>query len=248
MKKLKLILGMIVLITVCSSCRIPTLPPLDSTITIEISRKTSLPDNPPTQVQQTLEPSQPTVTPTQELPQTQTRIPPSQTPRSTATDVPPTQTAEPSPTANPTATLEPSFTPTHTPEPSLTPTPFPYGFQEGSPSYMANFAHPDDGCDWLGVAGQVFDRDGEVVKDVVVKAGGELKGESILNTLSMPGAAQAYGPGAYELVLSTDPVYSEESVWIQLYDLHANPLSEKTYLTTYAACDKNLIILNFVQK
>jgi hypothetical protein len=244
MKKLPLFLGMIVLTFICSSCKIPTMPPLDSTITIEISRKTNVPDSPPTQVQQTSEPVEATAEPTQLPAQTLTDIPPSQTPQPTATEIPPTQTAEPSPTA----TLKPSSTPTHTLEPTFTPTPFPYGFQEGSPTYLNNFAHPEEGCDWLGAAGQIFNREGEIVKDVVVKAGGSLKGEAILNTLSMPGAAKAYGPGAYELVLSTNPVYSEESVWIQLYDLYANPLSQKTYLTTYAACDKNLILLNFVQK
>lgn len=248
MKKLKLILGMIVLITVCSSCRIPTLPPLDSTITIEISRKTEVPEPSPTGSDQPLEPVEPTAKPTDPPLPTETKIPPSPTPEPAATKIPPTHTAEPSPTSAPSATLKPSPTPTHTPEPTFTPTPFPYGFQEGNPTYMTNFAHPEDGCDWLGIAGQIFDRNGEVVTDVVVKAGGELNGESILNTLSMPGAAKAYGPGAYELVLSTTPVYSEEAVWIQLYDLHANPLSEKSYLTTYAACDKNLILLNFVEE
>lgn len=113
---------------------------------------------------------------------------------------------------------------------------------------MSNFAHPEEGCGWLGIAGQIFDRKGEVVKDVVVKAGGTLNGEPILNSLSMPGAAKAYGPGGYELVLSDDPLDSEEEVWIQLFDLSSHPLSEKTYLTTYAACDKNLILLNFIEK
>jgi hypothetical protein len=75
----------------------------------------------------------------------------------------PAVTSTPDAEATSTTVINP--TPTHTntgtPAPTVTQTPFPLILQSGSPAYIQNFAHMDAGCNWLGIAGQVFDVDGK---------------------------------------------------------------------------------------
>lgn len=154
-----------------------------------------------------------------------------------STVVPPTFT----PTTQPTDT--PTLTPSMTPEEVN----YPYVVQEGSPVYMPNFAHPDAGCNWLGVAGQVFDAEGLGVENLVVVAGGTLDGASI-DLISMTGSASAYHDGGYEIVLSSTVVESGGTVWVQVKGLDGIPLTPKIYLNTHAVCLENLILLNFVPR
>lgn len=118
--------------------------------------------------------------------------------------------------------------------------------------YLVNFTHPDLGCDWLGVAGQVFNRAGVVQKDILIKSGGELADAAVLEEMTMPLAEPdidlAYGPGGYEITLANSPAASQGSVWVQLFNLDGDPISEQVYLTTYDDCQKNLILLNFTEE
>ena len=166
---------------------------------------------------------------------------------STDTPLPPTTTDAPSPTFtvtnSPTSIVPPSITP----EGSLTPIPYPYSVQEGCPVYMPNFAHPDAACNWLGIAGQIFDPDQVGIKNLVVIAGGTLDGNPI-DILQMTGSAPDYGAGGYELVLSSTVVASEGTIWIQVKDLAGTPLTSKIYIDTHEDCAQNLLLLNFVQQ
>ena len=140
--------------------------------------------------------------------------------------------------------------PTFTPQPTFTATAVPYQLQLMNPYYLSNFTHPELGCDWLGVAGQIFSSGGQVQLDILIKAGGELAGNSIVEEMTMPLADSeidlAYGPGGYELTLAFSPVDTESTAWIQLFSLDGDPLSEKIYFTTYDDCQKNLILMNFI--
>jgi hypothetical protein len=128
----------------------------------------------------------------------------------------------------------------------------PFSLQQTNPYYLKNFTHDDLGCDWLGVAGQIFNGDGQIQKDIVIRAGGEINGKRVVEEMVMPLAEPeidlAYGPGGYELTLADAVADSTGEVWIQLFNLEGDPLSEKIYLTTYGDCLKNLILLNFVEK
>ena len=160
------------------------------------------------------------------------------------TDVsPPTFTA----TTPPTITVQPSVTASLTPTATFTAIPYPYVVQEGCPVYMPNFAHPDAGCNWLGVAGQVFDAEHIGIENLVVIAGGTLAGNPI-DIVQMTGSATAYGSGGYELVLSSTVVASEGTLWVQVKDLAGTPLTPKIYLDTHDDCFQNLLLLNFVQQ
>ncbi len=186
---------------------------------------------------------------------TQTLVP-TVTPTSTAI---PTETFTPEPTftntPRPTATLPPSltpftlFTPSATPEPTAPPQGYPYMLHQGSPIAIANISHPDLACDWMGVAGQVFDLSGAPVTGLLIRLGGSLPGaDDPKDMLSLTGAALNYGrEGYYEFTLAERPIAAKQSVWVQLVNQEYTPLSEKIYFDTFEGCDKNLIIINFKQ-
>ncbi len=183
----------------------------------------------------------------------------------TETDTP-VHTATSENTATAAETLTPSFTPTktltrtptktYTPTKTLTPTktatpihtatPMPYTLQVEAPVYIKNFAHIDAGCDWLGVAGQVFDANGDPVLNLVLVAAGILNGKTI-NLTAVTGIPEAdvYGPGGYEIQLAGEALASSQSLSIQVYDLQGNALSEAYVFDTYADCTRNLAIINF---
>ena len=159
-----------------------------------------------------------------------------------------------------TPTVSPTTIPTETPEPTNSPqpteTPIPtadlesgttFTTQDGSPSYEINSYHPDAGCNWLGVGGQIFDKDGAPVSGILVEAGGML-GEIEISVLTLSGMAGEYGEGGFEIRLHDSPVASEGDVWIQLLDQANLPLTEQITFQTYDSCDSNLIRINFVQQ
>jgi hypothetical protein len=158
-------------------------------------------------------------------------------------------------TPEPTSTDTPTITPTPTETPIPTDTPIPtanfesgtsFKIQEGSPTYETNSFHPNEGCNWLGVAGQVFDSEGNPVLGVLVEAGGELEEEEI-SGLTLTGMAQDYGEGGYEIVLRNAPIDTEGAIYVQLLDQANLPLTDKFYFQTYESCDSNLIKINFEQ-
>jgi hypothetical protein len=156
----------------------------------------------------------------------------------------PTKTLTPTPikTATPTKTL----TPTKTATPVNTSTPMPYTLQVEAPVYIKNFVHTDAGCNWMGVAGQVFDTNGDPVLNLVLVATGTLNGKS-LNLTAVTGIPEAdvYGPGGYEIQLTDKALASSQSLSIQVYDLQGNALSKAYIFDTYADCTRNLAIINF---
>lgn len=122
---------------------------------------------------------------------------------------------------------------------------FAFAIQSGTPVQIQNFAN-SSGCSWQGIAGQVFDIDGAPLKNVLVKAGGTWNGAAV-NLMGMTGLATSYGEGGYELVLGSKVASTTNTVWVQLYDLSGNSLSQKVTISTSTDCAKNLVLLNFRQ-
>ena len=126
----------------------------------------------------------------------------------------------------------------------------PVVLHDGSPQYIpATSFHPDLGCNWMGVAGQVIDVNGAPVQGLIVEVGGTLAGKNIGNPtiLQATGLAIAYGEAGYEVKLADEPIISTHALWIQVLDQAGLPLSDKIYFDTYQDCDKNLIIIYFKQ-
>jgi len=121
-----------------------------------------------------------------------------------------------------------------------------YLTQSGTPLGMENFLHPTQACDWMGVAGQVFNLEGQPKTGYVVQVGGELEGSNVL-FIAMTGGNTSVGVGGYEIVLTDHVVASTQKLWVQLFDLEGKPLSDKIRFDTYADCEKNLILINLTE-
>lgn len=158
-------------------------------------------------------------------------------------------------TQTPTITSTPLPTSTSTPEPTATDTPLPdtptpeataeapFVVQPGSNVLVANFAN-DSGCSWMGVAGQVFDKDRNPLVGISVHVEGQLAGQ-LVNQSSLTGSNPRIGPAGYTVNLSDHPIASSGTMWIQLSDTAGLDLSEQVYFSTSADCDKNLVFINW---
>lgn len=165
--------------------------------------------------------------------------------------------------------IEPSLTLTDIPLPTMTPEAvggdqdlveeedeivvtgdMPIVLHEGSPQYIPSASfHPDLGCNWLGVAGQVIDIDGAPVLGLIIEVGGLLEGKRIGNPtlLQATGLATAYGDAGYEVKLADEPIASNGTLWIQVLDQAGLPLSAKIEFDTFEDCEQNLVIIYFKQ-
>jgi hypothetical protein len=157
------------------------------------------------------------------------------TPQSTATRPPLPATGVPTPVANESQALVQTVAAGK-----------PYVLQPGSPTWLPNFTHPEAGCNWMGIAGQVFDADNNPVTSLVVEVGGDLEANQILS-LSLTGVAPVYGSGGYEVPLSDRPIESSKTLWLQVHDLEGRELTDRIFFDTFADCNRNLILMNFVE-
>lgn len=164
----------------------------------------------------------------------------------------PTETKITIPTATLTAvnTSVPTETATEVPVATSTPqntaTPFPFSLQTGTPVFIKNFAHPSDGCDWLGVAGQIFDEDRKPLLNHVVMITGKIEG-TFVDFIGVTGVPEAdiYGPGGFEIQVADHIFASEKALSIQVFNLDGFPISDSIPFDTLDDCEKNLVIINF---
>ncbi len=172
--------------------------------------------------------------------------------------LPPTWTPSPSPTLPATATPPPAATATPvvepataTPTPAVSPTPMPYGLQPGSPAYLTSTIwHPDEGCNYLGVAGQLLDTNGQplVGLPVAIKVEGTLA-DAPVQFVAIPGTAPHVGPAGFEITLADHPIASQHTLYIQVVDLNNFfPLSEPVYFDTHDTCEENVVLINFQRR
>jgi len=157
-----------------------------------------------------------------------------------------TSTLSPTQTAQPTSTPTPMPTLTATSSPS--PSPFPFALQPGTPAYIENFAYPDAGCDWAGIAGQIFAEDGDPIKNLVVLVSGNYGGDQI-EVIGVTGtvAGDIYGPGGYEVKLGNIALLTQNAIKVQVFDLNGEPISDAVAIDTSDNCGQNLVIVNFNQ-
>lgn len=165
-------------------------------------------------------------------------------PITTATIEHPTLTPEKTHAAiTPNLTLETPTQPhimTQAPPPALIP-------QPENPFYLPNFNHPDAGCHWTGVAGQVFDESGAEILDLTIILGNRLDGDK--NQLAaITGLATAYGLGGYEIQFLDKTFESSDMYWVQVFDQEGQPVSKQVFFDTFDDCEKNLILINFVPR
>jgi hypothetical protein len=159
-----------------------------------------------------------------------------------------TQTFTPTITPTPTDTPTPTRTATPIPPsgtPPATPTGLPFAVQPGSNILVTNFAN-DEGCNWMGVAGQVFDLDRAPYPGLTVHLEGQLAGQLVTVDM-LTGSATRIGPAGYVFNLSDHPIASTGTLWIQIKDPAGLILSDKVFINTSDQCDKNMVFINWNQ-
>lgn len=173
---------------------------------------------------------------------TVTNTPPaSNTPTATATrtpltPIPPTRTFTPTPTL--TRTPSPTGpTPTFT----NTKSQFRFTVQPGSPAWVPNLAN-SNGCNWFGVSGRVFDTQNREVVGLSVRVEG---GGIVVDALT--GSQPKYGPSGWEVPLGNAPQATTNTYRVQLRESTGQALSEAVVLQTFNDCNRNQILINFVQ-
>jgi len=149
----------------------------------------------------------------------------------------------------PTWTLIPSFTPfiigtktTATNTPVIAGMPYQVTIDYVDSSYY----HPEDGCNWMGVAGQAVDINNSPVLYLAIHISGTVGGKYI-DYISATGTAPNYGRAGFEFYLGDKPLSSTKTLTIQLTDQQNIPLTEPIKLTTFNDCTKNLILIRFKQ-
>ena len=124
----------------------------------------------------------------------------------------------------------------------------PFVLNQGDPVSIPNIAHPDLGCNWMGIAGKAHNLSGApIVQGLFIQLGGTLNGKPMDNMLGTTGMVADYGPGGYEFTLGDKPIASTQTLWVQLFDQAMIPLSDRIYFDTFSDCNKNLILVNFSQ-
>lgn len=201
------------------------------------------PFKPPTAAEVALAPiGTPTVTPTP---------PPTRPPTWTPTATPgPTHTPGPTPTPSDTPTPGPTRTPIATKTPTSTPTlpgptfaPFKFTKTNDPITWRADPYSTKCGT-WMGVAGQVLDRDGKPLPGIsVVGWGGPVPAEAknVFVSGSSPRLNTLYNsPAAYEIYIGAP---GEFDFNVQIYE-NGQPVSAVISFRTNGDCRTNLAIVN----
>lgn len=190
----------------------------------------------------------PTETPTQPGPTVNPSWTPSPTTTQTATTTvtyTPTVTKTPTPTNTPTGTAEPTASDTPTPTITLTPTntsqpsPYDYVLQNNKVRYQSNFAN-SAGCNWAGLAGQVFDINGNHKTGLRV----HITGGGIDDRITT-GSNTNYGTSGWERSVNNAPTGGV--FYVQLESSSGVLLSAVVTVQMFQSCDMNLALVNFVQ-
>jgi hypothetical protein len=183
--------------------------------------------------------------------------PPTWTPISFGPTWTPTVTMTPMPTLSPrpTFTLEPSNTPFSlaTPTSALTPTitakPTGVPYAATITYHDSTTFRPETNCTMLLIAGRVQDSSNKPVIGAIVKLGGGLPGKSFTPpSLTYSGVVDFYGRSGFEFDPKVEPVDSDKTLWVQLFDQSNAPLSNQIFLTTSKDCKKNLVLVTFQEK
>lgn len=154
------------------------------------------------------------------------------------------------PSATVTETLGPTTTATLTQTPTITESPTPELFPFvliGEPEWMSSaLIRPSLGCEWLVIAGQVWDLQDAPMIGLTLHLYGELGGFTI-DRYVVSGSTSTYGESGYEFALENLVVDSMDSLFIQLEESNGLPLSHPYALQTFEDCQKNMILVNFKQ-
>lgn len=152
-------------------------------------------------------------------------------------ETPPTATVEPSPT--PEVVAEESGDTFENPAGESA---YPFTIQGAGPSFMPQYVYPAAGCNWLGIAGQVFGLQGEELsQNLVVHVWGD--GRDDIVTV---GQSLAYGESGWEVFLGNET--KAATYHVQLLHQDARQLSDVVTVRFDDSCAGNLAMVYFQQR
>jgi hypothetical protein len=112
-------------------------------------------------------------------------------------------------------------------------------------SYLSSsLYYPDQGCNWMGIAGQAVDKNNAPLIYLTIHLGGTLNGQTV-DYLTLTGIAPNYGQAGFEFKLGDRPVASSGTMWIQVLDQSGLALTDRVYFDTFDSCEKNLVFFRF---
>ncbi|MCB9453744.1 MAG: hypothetical protein H6672_20125 [Anaerolineaceae bacterium] len=209
---------------------------------VDIPTQVVLPTLTPTDTPTNTQPPTFTLTPTDTLTPTNTH---------TATPLPtlsPTITDTPSPTFTASATFTPSISPTptatatstaptNTPEPTLSP--FLFELRDNQVIFTENFQNRASvGCAWQGIAGQVFDENGNPLNGLQVHVFGV-----DVDRIVTSGDNTLIGSSGWEVPV--DNKINGNTYQVELRSQLGTVVSQLITVTFPQDCSKNLALVNF---
>ncbi len=108
--------------------------------------------------------------------------------------------------------------------------------------YVPQFTHPELGCAWQGIGGQVFGMNGEPLIGFTIRVEGVTDPSLVLTTVS--GAQTAYGTSGWEIKLADGPNSHVYRVTLFQNDRR---VSDPRQIAFPNDCGRNLGLVNFVQ-
>ena len=111
-----------------------------------------------------------------------------------------------------------------------------------SPSYLQNYAN-NAGCNWSGIAGVVWDLQGDPVDYGQYRV--HIWGSGI-DARPVVGDAPVYGPSAYEQQVFDSPVVRDYNLQLETAD--GSLISPVYSVQTHASCSENLLFFTFLQE
>jgi hypothetical protein len=98
----------------------------------------------------------------------------------------------------------------------------------------------------LGIGGVVTSRAGNPLVGITISLSGSLD-FTTYNQTTLSGAAPQYGNGGYEFYLGGTLTASQGNLYLQVVGEDGQPISDPIAITTYSDCQRNLILINFLQ-
>lgn len=142
--------------------------------------------------------------------------------------------------------LPPDITPAPQVATVTAPAPLPdlmaFGLEGNRVIFTAQFTHPELGCAWQGLGGQIFGMQGTPLRGFTVRVEGVTDPTLVLETVS--GAAEAYGPSGWEIQVAGGP---NTHVYRVILYQDGRRVSDPKTVGFPGDCARNLGIMNFNQ-
>jgi uncharacterized protein YraI len=117
-----------------------------------------------------------------------------------------------------------------------------FGLEGNRVVFAPQFTHPELGCNWQGIGGQILGLYGEPLTGFTIRVEGVTDPSLLVQTVS--GSSQTYGPSGWEIKLADYP--NSHVYRVTLYE-GPRRVSDPRQVSFPGDCSRNLGIMNFNQ-